>query len=619
MPMKVGTGKLSEKSDAKHYENPTAMEFINIDKFMAEYNKVNGRPKTEWNDLTISHTAFINLINSESGNDYYSYFIDLKRWCGNKESRIRLKDRNNKIFDLPTFLEVGEGALNPVEIYAYYLGLYINNMHNGIYLNYILSFPVTYEKEIREQIIACFERGLKKSLPVEILEDDKYMDIFEVLIGASEPAAYAVSALSEYGFDPEDDEKVFYGVFDFGGGTTDFDFGIYREANQKGEKRFDYAIEHFGAGGDRYLGGENILELLAYEVFRYNLDLEDSGEDTDFSLRKEKVQFVLPAECKKFVGSEGMISTSQEAKLNMHKVMESLRPIWENHNDYEKNYENGTISVNLYKSNGDVLVNPSLRIDLDSILETIKSRIEKGVRNFFESIRMAFEDQQGIATNSINIFLAGNSAKSVFVKELFDEYIKMELNNIRKTMNDFNEEIDLSDIFNIFPPLGTEEGYQKMEELGLKFNRNDKKRPTGKTGVAFGLVEGRQGGKIKVVNSNNTETNETKFRYYVGESKKKCLKPILSPDSTYGEWEELIDASENYFEFYYTTLPEASTKKLDISETTKISCKLSETFDDEDIMIYIRACEPSAIEYAVLRCMNGEYDKLSDIIKVELH
>ncbi|MFI3210502.1 MAG: hypothetical protein R3Y64_05570 [Peptostreptococcaceae bacterium] len=617
--MKVGTGKLSEKSDAKHYENPTAMEFINIDKFMAEYNKVNGRPKTEWNDLTISHTAFINLINSESGNDYYSYFIDLKRWCGNKESRIRLKDRNNKIFDLPTFLEVGEGALNPVEIYAYYLGLYINNMHNGIYLNYILSFPVTYEKEIREQIIACFERGLKKSLPVEILEDDKYMDIFEVLIGASEPAAYAVSALSEYGFDPEDDEKVFYGVFDFGGGTTDFDFGIYREANQKGEKRFDYAIEHFGAGGDRYLGGENILELLAYEVFRYNLDLEDSGEDTDFSLRKEKVQFVLPAECKKFVGSEGMISTSQEAKLNMHKVMESLRPIWENHNDYEKNYENGTISVNLYKSNGDVLVNPSLRIDLDSILETIKSRIEKGVRNFFESIRMAFEDQQGIATNSINIFLAGNSAKSVFVKELFDEYIKMELNNIRKTMNDFNEEIDLSDIFNIFPPLGTEEGYQKMEELGLKFNRNDKKRPTGKTGVAFGLVEGRQGGKIKVVNSNNTETNETKFRYYVGESKKKCLKPILSPDSTYGEWEELIDASENYFEFYYTTLPEASTKKLDISETTKISCKLSETFDDEDIMIYIRACEPSAIEYAVLRCMNGEYDKLSDIIKVELH
>ncbi len=45
--------------------------------------------------------------------------------------------------------------------------------------------------------------------------------------GASEPAAYALTALQQYGFEPEGDERVFYGVFDFGGGTTDFDFGIY--------------------------------------------------------------------------------------------------------------------------------------------------------------------------------------------------------------------------------------------------------------------------------------------------------------------------------------------------------------------------------------------------------
>lgn len=42
---------------------------------------------------------------------------------------------------------------DPIEIYAYYIGLYINNMFdsNGIYLNYILSFPVTYEKAIRDK------------------------------------------------------------------------------------------------------------------------------------------------------------------------------------------------------------------------------------------------------------------------------------------------------------------------------------------------------------------------------------------------------------------------------------------------------------------------------------
>ena len=67
-------------------------------------------------------------------------------------------------------------------------------------------------------------------------------------------------------FIPNNWEKLF--VFDFGGGTTDFDFGVFYEADEKKSTRYDYTIEHFGAGGDRYLGGENLLELLAFEVFK---------------------------------------------------------------------------------------------------------------------------------------------------------------------------------------------------------------------------------------------------------------------------------------------------------------------------------------------------------------
>ena len=48
------------------------------------------------------------------------------------------------------------------------------------------------------------------------------MQKFKVNGDISEPTAYAVCALQEYGFDPEEDNKVFYSVFDFGGGTTDF-------------------------------------------------------------------------------------------------------------------------------------------------------------------------------------------------------------------------------------------------------------------------------------------------------------------------------------------------------------------------------------------------------------
>lgn len=609
VPMRVGTGNLRKEVENKHYENPTVMEFINIENFTKLYNTQKGRPHTKWEDLTVSHTAFDSLVNSSS-EDYNSYFNELKQWCGNKDKRIRIKDKNKKSYDLPTFLELGEEDLNPIEIYAYYLGLYINNMHNGIYLNYILSFPVTYEKEIRKKIIKSFEKGLKKSLPNEILENEECMNKFDVLVGASEPAAYAISALTEYGFDPEDDEKVFYGVFDFGGGTTDFDFGIYREANQKGERRFDYVIEHFGCGGDRYLGGENVLELLAFEVFKSNAS----------KLRENSIRFVLPPECKKFAGSEVLLSESQEARLNTRQVMEKLRPLWEQHENYENIYSKSSISTNLYKNDGTMVTNFELSMDRDYLEEVIENRIEKGVRNFFESIRMAFKESKTTEIEKINIFLAGNSSKSIVVKELFEEYIKDETNKIFSTLESDIEEVaaTMDDLFEVFPPLGTEDAYQKQESIGINVDKNNIERPTGKTGVAFGLIDGRKGGKIKIVNKNNNEEDEARFKYYVGEQKKKKFKPILSPETKYNTWLELIDASEEYFEIYYTNLPEASTNSLPISETTKISCKISQIFDDEDVFVYIRSAQPSAIEYVIGKETENKIETLSEITKIQL-
>ena len=78
-------------------------------------------------------------------------------------------------------------------------------------------------------------------------------------------------------------------------------------------------IEHFGDGGDKYLGGENLLELLAFNVFCKNKQL----------LRTKKITFVKPPECERFIGYEGLLSDSQEAYSNMRQLMEKLRGFWE--------------------------------------------------------------------------------------------------------------------------------------------------------------------------------------------------------------------------------------------------------------------------------------------------
>ena len=138
-----------------------------------------------------------------------------------------LCDKKGKTIEIKPYQELKDGDFDPIEIYAYYLGLYINNMNNGIYMHYVLSFPVNYELAVRDKLLKSFERGLKKALPSALLKDEAVMKNFKIYAGASEPAAYAISALQEFKLQPQDTGgSVCYGVFDFGGGTTDFDFGI---------------------------------------------------------------------------------------------------------------------------------------------------------------------------------------------------------------------------------------------------------------------------------------------------------------------------------------------------------------------------------------------------------
>ncbi|MBO5104775.1 MAG: hypothetical protein J6B74_06930 [Ruminococcus sp.] len=297
-------------------------------------------------------------------------------------------------------------------------------MYNGIYINYIMSFPVTYERKIRMKISESFEKGLKKSLPEEVLQNKEIMQEFRVMEGASEPAAYAVCALQEYGFDPQEDEKVLYGVFDFGGGTTDFDYGIWQRASKKQQRRYDNVIRHFGAGGDRYLGGENMLELLSYHVFRKNEKL----------LRENKVQFTKPTECEAFAGSEILIGETQQAKFNMRQLSKELRPLWEG-----QEYEKTSVMLNLRDTDGE---SQSIELSLDTaeLYDIIRKRIDKGVENFFEAMRTALsadsvkEEIVG-KVDKIQIFLAGNSSKSKMVKESFDEYIEKYTPSFRELLN----------------------------------------------------------------------------------------------------------------------------------------------------------------------------------------
>ncbi|EKO3923761.1 molecular chaperone DnaK [Vibrio metschnikovii] len=564
-PMRIGTGDLSKEIAAHHYENPTIMEFIHLAPFIQAYQAEAHRPDTRWQDLTISHTAYNSMQGSESSK--FNTFLDaLKQWAGDKNRKLKVVGQHGKVIDLPPFLELADGDFNPIEIYAYYLGLYINNLNNGIFLDYIMSFPVTYEMAVRDKIISSFKKGLSKSLPAELGQET--IQQLSVSKGASEPAAYALTALQEYGLEPQANERIFYSVFDFGGGTTDFDFGIYREpTDARDQRRFDYVIEHFGAGGDKFLGGENLLELLAFEVFKANKS----------RLLAQGIQFEKHPEKDAFAGSEQLISSSQEARTNTKQLCIALRPFWEEHEDFSFD-TSGELSVTLTDKSGLQHSAFALDIDTQQLEQILSDRIERGVVNFFDALRLAFSHSQQMLSDidSVKIFLAGNASQSRFVKPLFDKHIALQ-----------HQEMALSEDqsrFELFPPLGAD--------------KNNVEKPTGKTGVAFGLITSRDGGRIKVIDHNVGE-QDIRFKCYLGEARKGKFKPLIDREVTFNQWVEFTYADYQKFEIYYTDQPSCSTGQMAINDPSikKKTVKLDLT--DEHASVYLRVISPSEIEYVI--------------------
>ena len=564
LPMRISGEELNKEARDTDYENPTVIEFRDLIKFKKDYDEEIGRPNTKWEDVTISHVAFRHLMEGTS-EQFDSIISDIKQWTVNKNAKIEVIDKKGNKISLPPYLDLDENEENyidPVEIYAYYIGSYINTMRNGIYLEYYLSFPVTYEKAVREKILKSFEKGIKKSLPIQIQEDEKLMKKFRVKHGSNEPAAYAVCALKKLKIEPKENEKIYYGVFDFGGGTTDFDFGIWK--NSEDEDMFDYELEHFGAGGDIHLGGENILKELAYKVF----------SDNTSELRKRKIQYVRPEWCPELSGEEILVEYTREAKLNTRKLAEEkLRNLWE-----EKETERiDNVVVNLFNADGSLETGIDLKINEEELKALIKDKIEKGIKNFFIKMEDAFKDED---VKKVYIFLAGNSCRHSFVNEIFEKYVAEMKDKMELLIYDLKaiKEID---------------------------KENDSKI-TGKTGVAYGLIYSRKGGRIKVTNRDEKENvaNEINFKFYLGNSKKDKFNPIITPNSNYGKYEFLGILTSDIFEIYYTSSPEAQTGTMEIGkDDPKIKrISLNEEYDeDERYRIYIKTITPDKISYAIVK------------------
>lgn len=569
--LRIGIGRFEKDEQAENYENPTALEFKRFKPMLSAWQGVSYRPSIEWDDVCCSHAALNSLQEAEHGL-VLQVLTGLKAWAlrGEQDPRVYVRDGQGEEFALVplnarnpvmgTPLSVSaEDPFDPIELYAWFLGMNINWRGRGIFLRYYMSFPVAYPEYVRDKIMASFRRGLQRSLPSTLVTQPAF-SLFRVEELATEPAAYAAAALPVLGIEPSEEGEA-YAVFDFGGGTTDFEFGKYLLPSGDDDE-VEEILEHYGAGGDVFLGGEHLLANMAYLVFKHNLGL----------CKEKSISFSKPQDADVFPGHEIYVENSRLAVTNTAVLIAKLRPFWEGAQP-----GNPDLTLTLLARNGNE-TNCALAIPLNDLNDYLAQRIGEGIRSFFFAMRKAFD---ATPPAMVHVLLAGNASRS----QIVSDYFLNESDNalFGKTADILGEAFKGTTAPTITvhaPPPGLES------------------QPSmGKTGVALGLLRLCPGGVVATRNARRpSDDRETPFAYFVGRIRRGKFHPLLCQEEPYNEWIDLGQSRDRVMKIAYTQSALAMGGGMSEEDQSLHQRRLEFGADTGDLRIFARAISPDTIE-----------------------
>lgn len=461
-----------------------------------------------------------------------------------------------------------ENHFDPIAFYGYLLGRAVNNPQNGkIYMNYYVTFPVKFEPDVRKSIQKSLEYGIKRSLPQPLrdMTDDYGDPLFQLNMELSEPVAYAGAICGKDVLSLVDDPKPkLFAVFDFGGGTLDFSFCMYRLANEEEQDEgYESVLQIFGVDGDATLGGERLINQLSYWIVSSEQNIENIRKDGE-EFRKS-IPFVRPEGELKLDGCDNLFleekNASQVARVNTRHLNEAFsRQLFENGSD---NSGAESIDLALYTQDEEqVFVN--LTINYDVLNENLRERISNAITNFHHSMMNTFAlphveeilKQYDVSVDSAYIFLAGNTSRHPMVMEC---------------MKEFFQEDRIAMIDERFQNEDYDERYS-----GYKI--------TPKTAVAIGqakLIAARYTCKV--------DSPEEHFAWYVAKSKiGDNLERLIEKNTTDRCWRKVGPIKGGAIRVVYSANVDFSGKKVQ-----PLRCDRA----DENKICYIRPFENSGLEY----------------------
>jgi len=610
----VQIGRLAAPSD-QLFENPTLMVFRDYASLANAWAFPGHQPLVTYEHLATAHTARGILTDARQHSDSalsYAFLSELKHlvWLQQQLPDHRVPLPMNDLgegeggverFDLAPVehRELLRGQpypaspgpnLDPVELFAYVMGLTINRRDGNIYLQYVLTFPAEYPQTVRDILRASFYRGLLRSLPETINQSARRDDIlktFSVKELANEPAALALGAIKEHKLYPNPDPYA-YGVFDFGGGTTDFDFGVVRQADPSKPDELDheFMIERIRSGGAPGLGGERLVERLAYRVFHDNLD---ELEEERGGVRRWQIVFVRPPGEPGFPGEDLLTGRlgGRAARGNMHALGERLRPLWLRGAMPYGDTDGRIVAIDLKDRQGEP---QHMKLEVDGprcrrfLVEQVVQAAEGFLRMLADSLELA--RQHGAPdVNTVHIFLGGNASRSPMVQSCFEQLVAhlgqdaasqpfMDLDATNGTLKSDSETKSgvASKLFKTQSakvaqpsvwPLGEllEAAHTRLASLrfptivlhpAVEPLATEPHRFTCKTGVALGLLH-MLDGEFGVVDLVKAGSDVGRLAFHVGTISRGRFEPRLAQGTPCDNWVELGRLRQGQFRLVHST------------------------------------------------------------------
>lgn len=467
-----------------------------------------------------------------------------------------IKQETNVIKLVSSPEEEDKEHFDPIAFYAYLLGRAINDPSQGkVYTKFDITYPVKFNSEVREKMKKSLEYGLKRSIPLPLREakDKKDRPIVSVNMKYSEPVAYIGAMCGKYlKIEGETNKAQLFAVYDFGGGTLDYSFGMFRAIDiDDGE----YAIDVYGVDGDENIGGENLISLISFWIY--------SSDENKKSMIENCIPFELPKNQKRPDDFPiKLINKSSIAKSNVRKLNETFsRALFENRVEISSESQ----TVDLYDENNDV-VSIEISVDYELLRALLAEIIERTIENFYQAMQMNFETNKetikkyGLeySVDDVNIFKAGNSSRSFIVEEKMKE--RFPNNNI-----------------------------QLIDEI-QDSNEYKQNAITPKTAIAFGQLR-----------LNEFEVNilwgkdNAPFKWYVGNVNKGNGEFVtkIRKNELGKEWVQLGIIRGDSINVYYSGTPVINSEEDLFMETILVD------EDDAGQAIYIRTFDETSIEYCV--------------------